>query len=187
MVSIQASPSLSHSHPAGSLLPLAANRNYKHPLRLSASCYDIHSPLTVGKISYPDTRTGDAGRCCFRSDNKFFGITFLGVFHNSSCTSNVIRHCRNLWQTLRMNQEFRFWMSCPGFFHISCRHSQVGRTSTVNKFEGLLRHLLLHHAPRLQSGINRILSLSIFFTIFTAEEEVTHTSQIVFNSEVVLI
>ena len=38
------------------------------------------------------------------SDNKFFGIAFLGIFHNSSCTSDIICHCRNLWQTLRMNQ-----------------------------------------------------------------------------------
>ena len=51
-------------------------------------------------------------------------------------------------------------------------------------FSGSCFDILLR---RLQSGIKRILSFSICLQIFKADEDVTHTSQIVLSSLVVLI
>ena len=56
-----------------------------------------------------------------------------------------------------------------------------------HSFMFLSGHLAATYAPRLQSGINSMSFSGIFDTIFTAEDDVTHTSHTVFSSAVVFI
>lgn len=120
-----------------------------------------------------------------RADDKFvFGVLVLAyIVDDSRGRTDKIGLCDNGRLAFRMNKKLCFRMQRLCLFGFFTRNARMRRTAALKRFISFSGTERATKSPRLQSGINSILSFGRAFTIFTALEEVTQTSHTVFNSD----